>query len=378
MVKHIVRKSMVFFVLTCLLFCSLTVSAVDEEVRVGTVNIKGLSSEAEGITLVAYEIGNYDGENYVLNSLFADSGISLEDIGIADSHEVKEISEILAAYAESKSVAAVAEVKVDKDGNAAMELPAVDNLYVIAQKDGKTVAKISPFIVLLPYRTIDGEEKIVLDASSKVTVGVERADIVLNKVDCDNNALEGAVFRFEKKEYYMEDFSDRLPADAEKGTDDEGNYYWKTLSDELTTNAHGQIVVQELLFGNYRFTEIKAPDGFILNDEVINFDIKEVGTVKLDGEVYVKDEGEPVILTVVNEKEKPSEPPTTPPTVPPTTPPTTPPTVPPTTPPTTPTTPPGKTVFTMDGLKGTIAVVFGIAAVSLAVAFVSSKKKKEN
>ncbi len=373
MVKYIVKKSMVFFVLTCLLLCTLTVSAADGDVTMGTVNIKGLSSEAEGVTLVAYEIGYYDGENYVLHSAFEESGVSLEDIGIADSHEVKEISEILSAYAQSKSVDVVAETKVDKDGNASFELPAVDKLYVVSQKDGKTVAKISPFIVLLPYRTIDGEEKIVLDASSKVTVGIERCDVVLNKVDADKKALEGAVFKFEKKEYYMEDFSDKLPSDVEKGTDDEGNYYWKTLSDKLVTNEHGQIVVQELLFGSYRFTEVKAPKGFVLNKETINFDIVAQGTVKLDGGIYVEDEGEPVILTVTNEKEKDEkedEPGTEPTSAPPTNPPTSAPTSAPTT--------PAGTVFTMDGLTGTIVFVSGVAVISLAVALMSSKKKKEN
>ncbi len=373
MVKHIVKKSIVFFVLSCLLFCSLSVSA-DEE-RIGTVNIHGLSAEAEGITLEAYEIGYYDGENYVLHSAFEECGVTLDDIGIADSHEVKEISETLSVYAQSHSIANVTETQIDKDGSASMELPVIDRLYVIAQKDGKTVVNISPFIVLLPYRTLDGEEKITLDASSKVTVGIERCDVVLNKVDEDNKALEGAVFKFEKKEYYMEDFSAKLPSDAEKGTDDGGNYYWKVLSDELTTNAQGQIVIQELLFGSYRFTEVKAPKDFILSKEVINFDVNTTGTVKLDGEIYVKDEGEPVILTAVNEKEKPSEPPTTPPTNPPTTPPTTPPTNPPTNPPTT-TPPSGKTVITMDTLKGTVVVIGGIALISLAVVLISSKKKK--
>ncbi len=374
MVKHIVKKSVVFLVLTCLLFCSLSVSA-DEE-KMGTVNINGLSAEAEGIILEAFEIGYYDGENYVLHSAFEECGVTLDDIGIADSHEVKEISETLSAYAQSHAMANVTETTIDKNGSASMQLPVLDKLYVIAQKDGKTVVKISPFIVLLPYRTLDGEEKITLDASSKVTVGVERCDVVLNKVDEDNKALEGAVFKFEKKEYYMEDFSGKLPSDAEKGTDGSGNYYWKVLSEELTTNAQGQIVIQELLFGNYRFTEVKAPKDFILSKEVINFDVNATGTVKLEGEVYVKDEGEPVILTAVNEREKPSEPSTTPPTNPPTNSPTAPPTNPPTSSSTTP--PPGKTVITMDTLTGTVVVIGGIALISLAIVMWVSPKKKKN
>ena len=372
MLKKIFKKSIVWCLLMCLAVCTAVVT-VTAETEMGTVNIR-LSSEAKGITMTAYEVGYYKDGEYIINETFKDSEVSLAGIELAEATEIQEVSEKLMVYAESQGYSGK-EVQRDKDGKATIELPVADKIYVIGQKDGKGIMQIASFLVLLPYYTAEGRQT-VIDATSKVvseTYIENKGDVVLNKTDDKGNALQGAVFKFERKKYYIETYADEIPGDAEKGTDDTGNYYWQTLSAELTTDKNGQIVIQGIEFGSYRFTEVEAPKGFLLTKEVIYFDIKEQGTVKLEEGVYVKDEGEPVILNVVNEPEKTTEPPTTPP---PTTPsPTTPPTTPP---PTQGTEPSGKTVFTMDAVKGSVTVISGVAVIALAIVFVSTKKKKNN
>jgi uncharacterized surface anchored protein len=346
----------------------MTVVTAAAETEMGTVNIK-FPSSAKGITMVAYEIGYYAEGEYIVNENFSGSDVSLEGIELADASEVQQISQTLMDYAENQGYEGK-EVQVDVNGNVSVQLPATDKIYVMGQKDGKGIMQILSFLALLPYYTADGRQT-VIDATSKISLSsnfeYNKGDVLLNKVDNSGKALQGAVFKFERKKYYIETYADEIPENAEKGTDDMGAYYWQTLSSELTTNEKGQIVVQDVDFGSYRFTEIKAPKGFVLKKDIIYFDIEEKGTVKLENGVYVRDEGEPVILTVVNEPEKATEPPTVPPTTPPTTP-----------PPTQGTEQSGKTVFTMDTAKGSIAVIFGVAAIALALAFVSSKKKKSD
>ena len=374
MLKKVLKKSIVWCLLMCLVVCTAVVT-VTAETEMGTINIR-FPSTAKGITMIAYEVGYYEDGEYKINESFKDSEVSLAGIELAEATEVQDVSEKLMEYAESQGYSGK-EVQINEDGKVAIELPATDKIYVVGQKDGKGIMQIASFLALLPYYTKEGRQ-VVIDATSKVISEAyleNKGDVVLNKVDDKGKALQGAVFKFERKKYYIETYADEIPSDAEKGTDDIGNYYWQTLSAELTTDKNGQIVIQGIEFGGYRFTEVEAPKGFLLTKEVIYFDIKEQGTVKLEDGVYVKDEGEPVILNVVNEPEKTTEPPTTPPTAPPTTPSTTPPTTPP---PTQGTEPSGKTVFTMDAVKGSVTVISGIAVIALAIVFVSTKKKKNN
>ena len=73
-----------------------------------------------------------------------------------------------------------------------------------------------------------------------------------------------------------------------------------TYNAALTTNAYGQIGVSNLSFGQYRFIETTAPDGYALDTSPYNFTISAQGSIYiLDGR-YVKLTGSVQTIVVLN------------------------------------------------------------------------------
>ncbi|MFD1431061.1 SpaA isopeptide-forming pilin-related protein, partial [Lacticaseibacillus mingshuiensis] len=94
-------------------------------------------------------------------------------------------------------------------------------------------------------------------ATVSATNGQKTGSVVLNKTDGDTGkALSGAVFDLYKKD----------------GT--------KVASD-LTTDAKGQIKVNDLKPGDYYFVETAAPAGYELNDSKLNFTVEFQATTKV-------------------------------------------------------------------------------------------------
>ncbi|KRK63757.1 outer membrane protein [Companilactobacillus tucceti DSM 20183] len=74
--------------------------------------------------------------------------------------------------------------------------------------------------------------------------------VVLTKSDSKTKSvLQGAVFRLENSD-------------------------GKVLQNDLTTDSSGQITVDNLPAGKYRFVETKAPENYILNENPVSFDLK--------------------------------------------------------------------------------------------------------
>ncbi|WP_141691000.1 MSCRAMM family protein, partial [Brochothrix thermosphacta] len=76
-----------------------------------------------------------------------------------------------------------------------------------------------------------------------------KASAVLTKVDVDGKVLENAEF---------------------KVIDAEG----KTVIEKLVSNEAGEVTAPELAPGTYQFVETKAPTGYILNTEPVEFTIE--------------------------------------------------------------------------------------------------------
>ncbi|MCB5816570.1 hypothetical protein LIQ96_14800, partial [Lacticaseibacillus paracasei] len=94
-------------------------------------------------------------------------------------------------------------------------------------------------------------------ATVSATNAQKTGSVVLNKTDSDTGkALSGAVFDLYKKD----------------GT---------KLASGLTTDAKGQIQVNDLKPGDYYFVETAAPAGYELNDSKLNFTVELQTTTKV-------------------------------------------------------------------------------------------------
>ncbi|ARV46296.1 cell wall anchor protein [Bacillus subtilis] len=148
---------------------------------------------------------------------------------------------------------------VDQDGNTVQE-------GLTSNKDGKIEASgLAPgryaFVeTKAPSGYVLNTEKKEFTISESAAGKPESADagfavndkgaVELTKEDADGQKLEGAVFKI---------------------IDQEGN----TVQEELTSNKDGEVTASGLAPGRYAFVETKAPSGYVLNTEKIEFSISE-------------------------------------------------------------------------------------------------------
>lgn len=118
--------------------------------------------------------------------------------------------------------------------------------------------------------TPDGAGTVSLTADNEKSPVLR--DLTLTKHDADdpNILLGGAVFRLEQQ--------------AADGT-------WAVLDgyERLTTNAQGVLEARALPVGSYRFVEVEAPDGYMLEETPLAFEVTDDATT-------------PIALTAANEK----------------------------------------------------------------------------
>lgn len=136
------------------------------------------------------------------------------------------------------------------------------------------------------------EFKIEIGNTTTINVGkavntLLKGSVKLKKIDSDSKeVLEGAVFEL---------LNDKL----------------ETIG-EYTTNSEGKIVVENLIPGKYYFKEIKAPEGYILDNTPIEFEIinDKINNVAFVEAVNVKEIGpeDPVEPGNPDDGNKPSEP----------------------------------------------------------------------
>ncbi|MDG4966880.1 SpaA isopeptide-forming pilin-related protein [Lactococcus lactis] len=128
----------------------------------------------------------------------------------------------------------------------------------------------------LDFEVVDGQETPV--NLSKVNKILVPGDVILTKVDAiTNKTLEGAEFKLQ----------DALGND---------------IKTNLISDASGEIIVQGLNPGQYKFIETKAPDGYVLDSASISFNIHNDQTEAVRVTAKNKKISHDVILTKVDSK----------------------------------------------------------------------------
>ena len=138
-------------------------------------------------------------------------------------------------------------------------LEGADNLYVIVETGGNQDSlgglykKSAPLIVTLPMMTTDGKG-FNYDINVYPKSDFALSNVSLHKVDGKTNqALAGATFRL---------YSETLG---------------KEIGSGFTTDEKGNILVKDLPLGDYYFSEVTAPSGYLVNKaaQKINFQVVE-------------------------------------------------------------------------------------------------------
>ncbi|MED5049444.1 SpaA isopeptide-forming pilin-related protein [Bacillus siamensis] len=136
----------------------------------------------------------------------------------------------------------VTSVQTDKNGKATASKLPIGNYTAVETKTAEGfILDQEPQTV-----TVNADETTTLSIINKKI----RGNVELKKIDTDSkNSLEGAVFELLNS----------------KG---------KAIG-QYTTDKEGKILIKNLEYGSYSFVEKSAPNGYVLNTEPINFDVKE-------------------------------------------------------------------------------------------------------
>jgi len=352
---------------------TLAVPATEGTITINASNVYGAVS---GIEFSVYKIANLNSGVYSLTSDFSLSGVDLTKLTTASLTEAA--ADKLALYAKTYTINGTAKA-TDSFGKVIFE-NLTQGYYLVVQNTIVTTSSISdPFLVAVPMTNSAGTGlvyDVVAFPKSEPTPtppppppppSYEYGAVILEKVNSEGTVLSGAVFRLENKTYYVSSLS--LPSGAETGSDSVGNYYWGTYASNLVTNDYGQIGVNNLPFGQYRFIETTAPSGYELDSSPNEFSISATGAIEiLDGK-YRRLTGSIENILVLNSvtPSPPLEPPDSPSPSP----------TPPTTPTPTPSTPfylpqtGGSIANALCTYGGVVLVICGIAV------FIGSRKNKK-
>lgn len=108
-------------------------------------------------------------------------------------------------------------------------------------------------------------------SNSVIVNSIKKTNIILKKVDQSNNALTGAEFTLTMRQ--------------SNGTDDNGSplYMWTDILGKgtITVNKEDGVSITDLPDGTYNLTETKAPDGYIILNDSVEFSISN-GIVSLE------------------------------------------------------------------------------------------------
>ena len=177
-------------------------------------------------------------------------------------------------------------------------------IKVILNRDGKKLSEVTTseaqnwsYSFKNLYKYHDGGNEYVYTVTEESVPGytltvdgynmkntLKSGSVTLNKKDGRNKPMEGVVFKL-----FTED--GKLVKSSANGT----KYKYSGLSDkeddaEYTTNADGQIIVENLPCGKYYFTEVQSADGFMPYGDKLEFEIDGETDASLSVKLDVKNE----------------------------------------------------------------------------------------
>lgn len=286
--KRIRSLAVWLFMTVMLVLNSITAMAAEK----GSITLQ-LPAETAGMEITVYTVAELQDQGFVYCEEFKDCGITVEDMG--DSQAAEEAAAGLAAYAlqnkiEGKTAA------VDETGYAVFsELDPA--LYLAVQTMGGEIIKMQAALISIPY-TKSGASESTFDAVVSPKYSFPGGAVIVSKVNESGSLLADAVFSLQEKRYLTE--GENPPAEAETESDDNGSFYWADLQTDLVTNENGQFAVTNLPTGTYRFTEVKAPAGYLLDETPVEFVIEKAGEVQQVEGKYSVIAGEVQELSIVN------------------------------------------------------------------------------
>lgn len=291
MKKRVSSKLFVFLMALCSVLMTFTsTAAADEEPILGSGNgdgnegsiISHVSIKADGCQLRLCEVGKYINGTYVLDEKYADCGADMTNL--AEASAAQAAAEKLA---EAASKTEDGQTDIVLGGSCSFMVPIDESrVYVLFQVSGFVNAVISPALIVVPYTDDSGDVVVNVNLELKYEIKEIKGSVILNKYALGGKSLEGAVFDLEKV-----DEDDALG----------GELPYSKVVTGLVSDKNGQIIVTDLPKGKYRFVEVKAPEGFKINTEGAEFTIVDSGMVKLADGIYVADDDNVAVCSVIDE-----------------------------------------------------------------------------
>lgn len=179
-------------------------------------------------------------------------------------------------------------------------------LYYVSETDApaNVTAKAGDFLVSLPMTNADGDDWIydvhVFPKNQTTYGGVTL--VKQGKVGSSNTSLDGAEFILQ-----MKDDAGNWNYLSYNKTSKECTYtgITKDTATKLKTENGGKITVENLTAGTYRFIEVSAPKGYIVDGtKEYQFEIANDGSVTWQGDAGACENvpGKAAIVTITNEK----------------------------------------------------------------------------
>ncbi len=303
MKRNTFRRPAAILLMLCMLLAMLVipVNAVGDDAETGNIKII-VDPSFEGLPLYLISIGSYENGKVMTDQEYVDIGADIEEA--RGSGALMEAAEKAAAYVKEKGIKG--EVgRIDIDGEVNFYNVPFGKLYLVMQPIGEEIVKIQPMILTMPAMTPDNVPYSDITINAKcVDSGLDYKPgaLILHKLGKENKPLRDAVFTFWRKVYYTD--ASKLKEGVETGEDETGSYYWKKFGTELTTDKYGMIFISEMPLSDFRYAEVKAPEGYILDSKPYEFTIDQGADIKVENGVVKTLSGKAVEIDVYN-KPKP-------------------------------------------------------------------------
>ena len=208
----------------------------------------------EGVTFKIYQVKN------TTETIAYYNGEATESVTVASFLDNGKIKSEYSEYTEYKNG-----LTTGGDGKVEFtNLPV--GMYVIVESAApENVTKaVDPFLVSIPMTHPTNLNEWMYDVYVYPKNSTSEGNVTLKKLNEEGNPLAGVTFKLEKGSTVGETTT------------------WTQVGNQVTTTANGQIDWNGLAFGDYRITEVSAPDGYIVDKRPIEFTVTQNNTITCD------------------------------------------------------------------------------------------------